>query len=318
MTSPQTTQDSYRVLLLENIHTDAIKLFTQAGHEVTTLPHALDEETLVKEINTRRIDILGVRSKTPVTKKVLARLRLVGCYCVGTDQVDLITADDYDVKVFNAPRASTRSVAELTIASIVMLLRQAGDRNNELHQGQWKKVSQGCYEVRGKTLGIVGYGNIGSQVSVLAEAFGMRVKYYDIVPKQGYGCAVRCETLEELLSECDIVTLHVPDTVQTRGLLSGDRLALMKVGSYLVNHARGCLVDIEALATMLESRHLAGAAIDVYPEEPEGNGSFTTPLAKCPNVFLTPHIGGSTSEAQQAIAHEVTEQLLNAILTLDT
>lgn len=301
------------VLLLENVHPDATELFQLAGHKVITLPHALSEEELIRTIDTEEIGILGVRSKTQVTKKVLQGVSVVGCYCVGTDQVDLKAAAQYDVDVFNAPRASTRSVAELTLGSVIILLRQAGDRNTELHHGRWNKASQGCYEVRGKTLGIVGYGNIGSQVSFLAEAFGMTVIYYDIEAKQSYGRATQVASLQDLLMTSDVVTLHVPDTPDTRGMIGYVELGLMKQGAYLINHARGKLVDIDALVMALNSKHLAGAAIDVYPEEPTGNGPFTTPLMGCRNVFLTPHIGGSTSEAQQTIAREVTEQILKQV-----
>jgi D-3-phosphoglycerate dehydrogenase len=301
-----------RVLILENIHSIATSMFQDAGHEVIVLPSALDEDQLLDALNGNQIDILCIRSKTGVTRKVLSQakmLKWVGCYCVGTDQVDLRAAQEMDVKIINAPLASTRSVAEMTLASIIMLFRQLGDRNNELHQGRWNKVSGGCFEVRGKSLGIVGFGNIGTQVSILAEAFGMTVRYYDIVPKLALGTATRVSSLDDLLTSSDVVTLHVPDTELTRGMINTSTLSRMRDGSYLINHARGSLVDIEALLRALHD-NLAGAAIDVYPEEPSSNGKFVSPLMGISNVILTPHIGGSTSEAQRAIGVEVTSKIL--------
>lgn len=301
-----------RVLLLENIHPLATSLFKEAGFEVENLSIALKPEELIEKA--RDFDLLGIRSKTNIPAGVFERLdRLVsvGCFCVGTNQVDLEAAEKAGVPVFNAPFSNTRSVAEMTLAEIVMLSRQLGDRNREMHQGEWRKTSAGCFEVRGKTLGIVGYGNIGTQVSMLAEHFGMRVVFYDILSKLSFGNAKPFSSLEELLADADFVTLHVPSTPQTRNMFGARQLEAMKKGACLINASRGDVVDIPALRASLESGHLGGAAIDVFPWEPEGNmKEFQSGLAGLKNVILTPHIGGATEEAQHSIGGEVASTLV--------
>jgi D-3-phosphoglycerate dehydrogenase len=265
------------------------------------------------------VHVLGVRSKTRVGAEILAaapRLLAVGCFCIGTDQVDLDAARQRGVPVFNAPFSNTRSVAELAMANIVMLSRQAVQRSMELHQGLWRKTARGCYEVRNKRLGIVGYGHIGPQIGLLAEAFGMEVCFYDIVPKLPLGTAVQVDTLERLLRESDFVTLHVPETPRTQNMIGGRELALMRKGSFLLNLSRGSVVDVPALAAALRSGHLAGAACDVYPHEPASSDEvFRSDLRGLPNVILTPHIGGSTQEAQQNIGIEVATALVRFIET---
>ncbi|MEN9796337.1 MAG: hypothetical protein RL653_33 [Pseudomonadota bacterium] len=301
-----------KVLLLENIHTSAEELLREAGFEVKAVKGALKPDELKAALV--GVDLLGIRSKTHVTADVLASaegLLAVGCFCIGTNQVDLAAANLQGTPVFNAPFSNTRSVAELVIAEIVMLSRQLGDRVRELHAGQWRKVSAGAHEVRGKTLGIVGYGHIGSQVGVLAESMGMRVLYFDVATKLPLGNARAVPTLEGLLEASDVVTLHVPATPQTEKLVGPVQLKRMKQGAALINNARGSVVDITALAEALKSGHLSGAAVDVYPEEPETNSDgFRTPLQGLSNVILTPHIGGSTEEAQEAIGREVATSLI--------
>ncbi len=301
-----------RVLLVENIHAIARDLFLQGGFEVETLKHALSPEALVEKL--AEVDVLGVRSKTSIPAQVFERsphLMAVGCFCVGTNHVDLDAAKRTGVAVFNAPFSNTRSVAEMTISNVVALSRQIGQRNVELHQGIWNKKSDGCFEVRGKTLGIVGYGNIGTQVSAMAEAMGMRVVFYDIQSKLPLGNAKPMPDLGHLLREADFVTLHVPATPLTQWMMGAEEIAQMKPGSYLLNASRGNVVVIEALAEALQKKKLAGAAIDVFPVEPEGNGpEFQTPLRGIPNVILTPHIGGATEEAQGNIGREVATALI--------
>jgi D-3-phosphoglycerate dehydrogenase len=308
-------KDQIKVLLLENIHQLANKIFSAEGFQVETLSGALSEEQLKEKI--RDVHILGIRSKTQVTAEVLAnakRLLTLGCFCIGTNQVDLEAAKARGIPVFNAPFGNTRSVAEMVIAEIIMLARQLGQRNNELHRGIWKKVSNGCHEIRGKTLGIVGYGHIGSQVSTLAEAFGMRVIFYDIVSKLPLGNARGSNTLNEVLGESDFLTLHVPATPQTHLMIGAPQLQAMKKGAQLINASRGTVVDIDALTAALKSGHLTGAAIDVYPEEPETNtDGFKTPLQGLNNVVLTPHIGGATEEAQSNIGEEVPTALVRFV-----
>ncbi|HEU4409154.1 MAG TPA: phosphoglycerate dehydrogenase [Polyangiaceae bacterium] len=301
-----------RVLLLENIHPVATSMFEAEGLEVETAKGALTGAALVERL--RDVDVLGIRSKTHVTAEVLEGapgLLAVGCFCIGTNQVDLVSANARGVPVFNAPFSNTRSVAELILAEAVMLARQLGDRVREMHQGVWKKVATSCYELRGKTLGIVGYGHIGSQLGVLAEGFGMRVVFYDIATKLPMGNNRPCPSLGELLREADFVTLHVPETPQTKLMIGAPELAAMKRGAFLLNASRGSVVDIGALAAALREGQVGGAAVDVFPEEPEGNGpGFVTELQSLPNVVLTPHIGGSTAEAQEAIGREVATSLL--------
>ncbi len=300
------------VLLLENVHPTAHEMLRAEGHTVTSATSSLPASELRARV--ADIDVLGIRSKTQVAADILAgapHLLAVGAFCIGTNQVDLANANARGVPVFNAPFSNTRSVAELVIAEIVMLARQLGDRIREVHSGRWRKVAEGCYEVRGKTLGIVGYGHIGSQVGVLAEGMGMRVVYFDVASKLAMGNVRVCATLVELLGEADFVTLHVPATEQTDGMIGPAQFAAMKRGSFVLNASRGNVVGIAALAAALRSHHLAGAAIDVYPDEPEGQtDAFRTELQDLPNVILTPHIGGSTSEAQAAIGREVATSLI--------
>lgn len=301
-----------KVLLVENVHPSAHELFTEAGCEVESLTGALPEDELIKKL--QGVHVLGIRSKTQVTARALQSadaLITLGCFCIGTNQVDLTTANGRGVPVFNAPFSNTRSVAELIIAEVVMLARQLGDRVREVHAGKWRKVAAGCFEVRGKTLGIVGYGHIGAQVGVLAEAMGMRVVFYDIMTKLPMGNNRPCGSLHDLLEQSDFVTLHVPATPQTHNMIGAAELGRMRKGAYLLNLSRGTVVDIPALASALRAGRLGGAAIDVYPSEPEANGDgFRTELQGLNNVILTPHIGGSTVEAQAAIGREVATSLL--------
>jgi len=312
---PVSIEGPLKVLLLENIHASAEEMLTAEGFSVERLKGALKPEELEERI--RGVHLLGIRSKTNVYEPALAKapdLLAVGAFCIGTNQVDLKSANVHGVPVFNAPFSNTRSVAELVIAEIVMLTRQLGDRSREVHAGQWRKVATGSHEVRGKTLGIIGYGHIGSQLGVLAESMGMRVIFYDVMTKLPLGNARAMSTLNELLETADFVTLHVPATPSTEWMIGTQALARMRKGSYLINASRGTVVDIGALAKALKSGHLAGAAVDVYPEEPETNSDgFVTELQGLPNVILTPHIGGSTEEAQAAIGKEVATSLIKFV-----
>jgi len=307
-------KEEIRVLLLEKISQEAVNMFRAEGFQVESCD-ALTEDELVAKIPS--VHVLGVRSKTRVTRRVLEaskRLLAVGCFCIGTDQTDLEAAAELGKPVINAPFANTRSVAELIISEIIALVRQLGDRNKECHEGKWFKVSKNCYEVRGKVLGIVGYGHVGSQVSVLAESLGMIVRFYDHVPKLPLGNAQAVPSLQELLQSSDIVTLHVPLTPDTIGMIGEEEIKLMKKGSYLLNAARGQVIDLEAVARAVRSKHLAGVAVDVFPDEPATNGDeFKCPLQGLPNVILTPHIGGSTEEAQAGIGREVAGKIINFI-----
>lgn len=304
-----------KVLLLEGIHPVAAEAFTAEGFNVELLNGALAEAELTERL--RDVHVLGIRSKTQVTPGALAearRLLTIGAFCIGTNQIALRDANRHGVPVFNAPFSNTRSVAELILAEVVMLSRHLGDRSREVHEGQWRKVAVGSHEVRGKTLGIVGYGHIGSQIGVLAESFGMRVVFYDIASKLPMGNNRALPRLEDLLAVSDFVTLHVPETPQTKNLIGGAELAIMKQGACLLNASRGTVVDIDALAAALRLGRLGGAAIDVYPEEPEKNGAgFQSPLRGLANVILTPHIGGSTEEAQEAIGREVSSYLVKFV-----
>ncbi len=317
MTIPVTSfpKSEIKILLLENIHASAHEILRGEGFAVESLPGAIKEAELIERI--RDVHVLGIRSKTMVTARALAearRLLAVGCFCIGTNQVALRAAGQAGTPVFNAPFSNTRSVAEMIIAEIVFLARQLGDRSREVHAGQWRKVAVGCHEVRGKTLGIIGYGHIGTQVAILAEAFGMRVLYYDIASKLPVGNVRAVPTLAELLGASDFVTLHVPETAQTKGMIGAAELAQLKAGGYLLNASRGTVVDIAALAAAVRSGHVAGAAVDVYPEEPEGKADdFGSELRGLPNVILTPHIGGSTEEAQEAIGREVATSLVKLV-----
>ena len=299
----------HRVLLVENIHAVAKERLLQEGFEVDLISHAPSEEELIRILG--KYDVLGIRSKTEVTQKVLQahpQLITIGCFCIGTNQVDLNNARESGIAVFNAPHSNTRSVAELVLAEMIVLSRQLGDRNSKAHVGEWIKSAEGSKEVRGKTLGIVGYGHIGSQVSVLAEAFGMKVVFWDVVKKLPLGNAHATQSMAELLQISDFVTMHVPETTETKDLITAKELKHMKKGSYLINASRGTVVCIEDLVEALKSKHLAGCAIDVFPEEPASNKEkFHSPLQGLSNVVLTPHIGGSTEEAQYSIGIEVAE-----------
>jgi D-3-phosphoglycerate dehydrogenase len=308
-------KDQIKVLLLENVHPSAHELFRGEGFQLETLPGALGPDELARRIED--VHVLGIRSKTRVTDLVLSnarRLLTVGCFCIGTNQVDLTDANRRGIPVFNAPFSNTRSVAELIMSEIVMLSRRLGDRVREMHEGQWRKVATGSFEIRGKTLGIVGYGHIGRQIGVIAEMMGMRVLFFDVAAKLSMGNNRSTRTLDELLSQSDFVTLHVPETPQTKGMMGEHELATMREGSYLLNASRGTVVDIPALAQSLKSGRLAGAAIDVFPEEPETNSDgFKSPLRGLSNVVMTPHIGGSTAEAQEAIGREVGAALIKYV-----
>ena len=308
-------KDRIKVLLLENIHPSAHELFKAEGFQLETAKGALGEAELIERI--ADIHVLGIRSKTRVSGKALAagrRLLSVGCFCIGTNQVDLVEANRHGVPVFNAPFSNTRSVAEMMLAEVVMLSRRLGDRAREMHAGQWTKIATGSFEVRNKTLGIIGYGHIGRQLGVIAEMLGMRVLFFDVVAKLPMGNNRSTKSLDELLAQSDFVTLHVPETTQTRGMMGARELATMRAGSYLLNASRGTVVDIPALAGALKSGHLAGAAIDVFPEEPETNSDgFVSPLQGLPNVVMTPHIGGSTAEAQESIGREVGAALVKYV-----
>lgn len=306
-------RDKVKILLLENLADSAVDEFGAHGYtEVKRLSGALAEAELKKAI--KGVHILGIRSKTKITEEVLDKadkLLAIGCFCIGTNQVDLRAATRKGVAVFNAPYSNTRSVAELVIGLFVMLIRRIPDKNLAAHRGLWLKDAAGSYELRGKRLGIIGYGNIGSQVSVLAEALGLDVHYYDIETKLPHGNATQSKSLKELLKGSDIVTLHVPSDETTRNMINQKTLAEMKKGAILVNYSRGDVVDIGALKKALEKGHLSGAAIDVYPEEPEKKGDgFVCPLQGLPNVILTPHIGGSTQEAQVSIGTDAAVKLI--------
>lgn len=299
---------------MENISDVAVEKFRAHGYDkVGKISKALTEEQLIDEI--KDVHILGIRSKTQITPKVLAaakKLQAIGCFCIGVNQVNLSAATENGVVVFNAPYSNTRSVAELVIGASIMLIRRIPDKNKAAHEGNWMKEAKGSYELRGKTLGIIGYGNIGSQVSVLAEAMGMKVLFYDVETKLPLGNAEDAKSLKTLLQRADVVTLHVPETNHTKNLINKTNLKYFKEGAILINYARGEVVDLDALAKALKSGHISGAAIDVYPWEPEKNGdTFTTPLQGIPNVILTPHIGGSTEEAQQNIGDDVSNKLFN-------
>ncbi|EHK15139.1 uncharacterized protein TRIVIDRAFT_83610 [Trichoderma virens Gv29-8] len=318
---PFNTQD-IRILLLENVNQTGRDILTSQGYQVEALKTSLPEDQLIEKI--RDVHVIGIRSKTKLSEKVLSEaknLLVIGCFCIGTNQVDLTYAAHRGIAVFNSPFANSRSVAELVIAEIITLARQLGDRSMEMHRGTWNKVSAKCWEIRGKTLGIVGYGHIGSQLSVLAEAMGMNVLYFDVVTLMALGTSHQVPSLDNLLEEADFVTLHVPDLPETRNMISTAQLDRMKVGSYLINASRGTVVDIPALVKAMRSGHIAGAALDVYPNEPAGNGDYFTnnlnqwaeELRSLSNLILTPHIGGSTEEAQRAIGVEVAEALVRYI-----
>ncbi|GBQ68844.1 D-3-phosphoglycerate dehydrogenase [Ameyamaea chiangmaiensis NBRC 103196] len=306
-------KDKIRILLLEGIHDSAVAFLRANGYEnVVRLPKALEGDALREALEGTHI--VGIRSRTQLTAEMLRaadRLMAVGCFCIGTNQVDLEHARNEGIPVFNAPFSNTRSVAELVMGEVVMLMRRIVPKSAACHQGGWDKSATNSWEVRGKTLGIVGYGSIGSQLSVLAEAFGMRVIYYDLIDKLPHGNATPVASLNELLGQSDVVTLHVPQTDGTRNLIGAEQIAAMKPGSFLLNNARGTVVDLDALADALKSGHLLGAAVDVFPVEPKGASErFTSPLQGLDNVILSPHIGGSTAEAQERIGVEVARKLV--------
>ncbi len=307
-------RDRIKVLLLEGIHDTAAEMFEAQGYSsVTRIAKALDGDALAEAV--RGVHILGIRSRTQLTAPIFAeadRLMAVGCFCIGTNQVDLDEARRIGVPVFNAPYSNTRSVAELVIGEIIMLLRGIPAKSNDAHRGVWNKSAANSVEIRGKTLGIVGYGNIGSQLSVLAEAMGMRVVYHDTVSRLPLGNAQKAASLDGLLGIADVVTLHVPETAETAGMIGPDEIARMKPGAVLINNARGTVLDLDAVALALREKRLLGAAVDVFPYEPGSNNErFETPLQNLPNVILTPHVGGSTAEAQARIGEEVARKLLD-------
>ncbi|MGN6604440.1 MAG: phosphoglycerate dehydrogenase [Ginsengibacter sp.] len=307
-------KEKINILFLENISKTAADRFMDAGYtSVKRLPGAMSESELIKEI--KNVHLLGIRSKTKITPEVLKnakKLQAIGCFCIGTNQVDMKEATNKGVAVFNAPYSNTRSVAELVMASSIMLIRKIPDKNKSAHEGVWLKDSSGSHELRGKTLGIVGYGNIGSQVSVLAEAMGMKVIFYDTETKMPLGNAESKKTLKDLLREADIVTLHVPDLPSTRNMINKNNIKFFKKNSILINYARGGVVDLDELKKALEKGDMSGAAIDVFPKEPAKTGeAFSSPLQGLSNVILTPHIGGSTEEAQQNIGEDVSNKLFN-------
>ncbi len=302
-----------KVLLLEGIHQNAVDVLNASGYSsVKTLPKSLTGDALKTAL--KDVHFLGIRSRTDMTDEMLEaapKLAAIGCFCIGTNQVDLKSAALRGIPVFNAPYSNTRSVAELVVGEAIMLLRGIPDKNALVHRGGWSKSAEGSVEVRGKTLGVVGYGHIGTQVSILAEHMGMRVIFYDIEGKLPLGNAKAVSKLHQLLAESDVVSLHVPENASTKNMIGRAQLAQMKKGAHLINAARGTVVDIDALAEALEKKHLGGAAIDVFPIEPKGNDEeFVSPLRKFDNVILTPHIGGSTVEAQANIGTEVAEKLV--------
>ncbi|KAJ5179634.1 hypothetical protein N7492_002844 [Penicillium capsulatum] len=314
---PFATQD-IKVLLLENVNQTGREILQQQGYQVEFLKSSLPEDELIEKI--RDVHVIGIRSKTKLTARILKEAKnliVIGCFCIGTNQVDLQYAADQGIAVFNSPFSNSRSVAELVIGEIIVLARQLGDRSNEMHNGTWNKVSNKCWEIRGKTLGIIGYGHIGAQLSVLAEAMGLSVIFYDVINLMALGTARQVDTLEALLAEADFVTCHVPELAETKGMIGPKQFEQMKNGSYLINASRGTVVDIPALIHAMRSGKVAGAALDVYPNEPAGNGDYFnnelnewgTDLRSLKNLILTPHIGGSTEEAQRAIGVEVAQAL---------
>lgn len=303
-----------KILLLENVHPAAFQNLSEEGFSVELVKHSLSEDELIERL--KGVHVLGIRSKTQVTKKVLDaanKLMVIGAFCIGTTQIDLDYSRKKGVVVFNAPYSNTRSVVELAVGHIIMLMRNIFTRSSEIHNGEWNKTATNSREVRGKNLGIVGYGNIGKQMSVLAEAIGMRVYYYDVADQLALGNAVKCNSLEDLLSVSDVVTLHVDDNKANKNFIGEREINQMKDGAMLINLSRGFVVDIDALAAALKSGKLGGAAVDVFPVEPASNGPFETPLQGLPNMILTPHIGGSTEEAQRDIAEFVPNKIMDYI-----
>lgn len=309
-----------KVLLLENIHADAVQAFEAKGYQVQCQPNSLSEPAL-REALAGGVRALGVRSKTQITPELIAAapaLTVIGAYCIGTDKIDLGACVEAGVPVFNAPFSNTRSVAELALGHMIALLRFIPDRNSEMHRGIWKKTAAGSLELRGKTLGIIGYGNIGAQLSVLAESLGMNVIFFDSAEKLALGNAVRMDSMAEVLRAADIVSVHVSGSRQNANLIGAAQLERMKPGAILINLSRGYVVDIDALAACLRSGKLKGAAVDVFPAEPDNGEAFQSPLQGLANTILTPHIAGSTQEAQRAISGFVTNKMLNYLDCGDT
>ncbi len=309
-----------KVLLLENINPQAVAYFQEQGCQVDTVAGGLDENELIERMD--GVQILGIRSKTHITEKVLeaaASLQALGAFCIGTKQIDLDASQLRGIPVFNAPYSNTRSVVELTLAEIMALSRNLVEKNNKAHAGMWDKVARGSNEVRGKTLGIIGYGNIGSQLSILAEALGIYVIYYDIEEKLALGNARKCNSMRELLKQADFISVHVDDRPRNHGLIGDREFKLMREGVLFINSSRGKMVDLESLAVAVKSGKVRGAAIDVFPEEPKTNqDEFVSVLQGLPNVILTPHVGGSTEEAQLNIAVFVPQRLIDYLRTGDT
>ncbi len=313
MVSISLEKNKIRFLLLEGVHQSAVDTLQEAGYtNIEYHKTALSEEDLIEKI--KDTHFIGIRSRSQLKEKVFAaanKLVAVGCFCIGTNQVDLVAAQVHGVAVFNAPYSNTRSVAELVLAEAILLLRGIPEKNAVAHRGGWLKSAVGSYETRGKTLGIIGYGSIGSQVSVLAESLGMKVRFYDVVTKLPLGNAQQVRNLYDLLGMADVVTLHLPESPSTKNMFGEKEIAAMKSGAILLNAARGTVVDIDALAAALASKHLSGTAIDVFPVEPKGNNEeFVSPLREFDNAILTPHVGGSTQEAQENIGLEVAEKLV--------
>ncbi|MDN3668002.1 phosphoglycerate dehydrogenase [Echinicola jeungdonensis] len=308
------------VLLLENVHPIGVELMKQEGYNVEVVGSAMSEEELCEKI--KNVSIIGIRSKTQITRKVLDnanRLMAVGAFCIGTNQIDLEACQEKGIAVFNAPFSNTRSVVELAIAEIIFLMRNLHDKATKMHQGIWDKSASGSFEIRGKKLGIIGYGNIGAQLSVLAENMGMDVYYYDIVERLALGNVTKIDSLDELLETCDVITLHVDGRKENKNIINKERISKMKKGAILINLSRGHVVDVPALKEALESGHISGSAVDVFPSEPKNNDEpFESELKGCPNTILTPHIGGSTLEAQQNIAQFVPGKIIEYINTGNT
>ncbi len=309
-----------KVLLLENVHQIGVDLLKEEGYEVEVISSAMSEEELCEKI--KNVSIIGIRSKTIITKKVLEnanRLIAIGAFCIGTNQIDLETCQEKGIAVFNAPFSNTRSVVEMAIAEIIFLMRNFADKTVSMHQGKWDKSASGSFEIRGKKLGIVGYGNIGAQLSVLAENMGMNVFYYDVIERLALGNATKLDSLDELLSTCDMISLHVDGRKDNKNLIDKSKIAKMKKGAILINLSRGHVVEIPALKDAILSGHLAGCAVDVFPEEPKNNSEpFVSELIGLPNTILTPHIGGSTLEAQENIARFVPGKIMEYINTGNT
>ena len=309
-------------LLLENISVEATKFLIRHNYNVVSLKHTLSEDDLIQKINSNNVCIIGIRSKTKITANVInscPSLLCIGCFCIGTDQVDLETASESGIVVFNSPFSSTRSVAELSLCQIIALSRKLCVKNEEMHRNYWNKTAVEMHEIRGKTLGIIGYGHVGSQLSILAENFGMNVLYYDIKNVMPIGNSICCKTLEDVLKKANYVSLHVPLDETTRNMIGLKQLQMMKKGSYLLNLSRGAVVDVEAMSKCIKDKHLAGASIDVYPTEPLGNRvEWDTKLSGLHNVILTPHIGGATIEAQDSIGLDVVNKIHRFVITGNT